>query len=232
MQSILSSFHLEIPSFSELLEATGGIVAGSAALAAYTATCPDTFIPNDLDIWVHSDFFTQDESVGPAPKYHPGVAVRLGYNYLFRYFFAQHGYTEIVRPVQSDSEYTSNPVFAILRSIQRFQHKTSGRVIQVMHCKVPVTEILGTFDLSVAQTWWIPSSHPSFPEGFLQTQDPVATQERKMYSLREPSTDREKERIAKYEARGFTLVANATRLNRLADLCAFLSECREADITE
>lgn len=204
MDSILSSFHLDINTFGELLQATKAIVAGSAALAAYDS---DKFTPNDLDIWVHSDFFSSPTSpTSPTSAYHPGVAVRLGYTYLFSYFLKHHGYKEVRTPHQSDAEYTSNTVFAILRSIQRFQHSTSGKVIQVMHCKVPVKEILDSFDLSVAKTWWEVSESGSV--GFLRTSDPEALAKGHMYFLRESATEREKSRIEKYEARGFTLVPN------------------------
>jgi hypothetical protein len=204
MQSLLASFHLEIRPFSELLNATGAIVAGSAALAALVAGTPYTFTPNDLDIWVHSDFFQSNAIMKHVAFAQPTAVelVRRGHMYIFSYFLRQHGYVEVERPVQSDVEYTSNPVFAILRCIQRFQHP-SGRVIQVIHCKVPVEEILDTFDLSVAATWWVPSVHPS-NEGFLHTLDPESTAAGVMYSLRKFATDREKERIQKYEARGFT----------------------------
>lgn len=201
MQSILSSFQLDIHSFSELLHATGGIVAGSAALAAYV---PNKFTPNDLDIWVHSDFFPPQ--IGMMPPDHPAVAVRHGYMYLFSYFMKQHGYVEVNRPVQSDAEYTSNPVFAILRCIQRFQHSSSDHIVQVMHCKIPVNTVLATFDLSVALTWWVPSLHPQHSEGFLHTKDAAAIKFGLMYSLREATTDREKLRIKKYEERGFKCI--------------------------
>jgi hypothetical protein len=206
MDSVLSSFHFDIVTFSELLNATGAVVAGSAALAAYI---PNKFTPNDLDIWVHSDFFPPSLN-GLAPPDHPGVSVRLGYNYLFAYFMKHHGYVEVDRPVQRDVEYTSNPVFAILRSIQRFQHP-SGQIVQVMHCKVPVDNILDSFDLSVAKTWWYPSCNPKqFPLGTLYTEHPESCKAGHMYSLREPVTDREKARIEKYESRGFKWVRRST----------------------
>jgi hypothetical protein len=202
MQSILSSFHLDIRTFSELLKATHGVVAGSAALAAYVSETLYTFTPNDLDIWVHSDFFAPQS--GLAHPEDPAVAVRHAYQYLFDYFLKEHGYRSVDRPVQSDVEYTSNPVFAILRCIQRFQHP-SGRIIQVMHCKVPIADVLESFDLSVAKTWWEPSFHG---EGFLYTADEAATKAGLMYSLRESSsTGREEDRIQKYIARGFQFVS-------------------------
>lgn len=204
MQSVLASFHLDIRTFSELLNATGAVVAGSAALSAYVAETPNKFTPNDLDIWVHSDFFAPLGG-GLAPPDHPAVAVRHGYQFLFAYFMKQHGYVEVDRPVQSDAEYTANPTFAIIRCIQRFQH-TSGRCVQVMHCKVQVDDILDTFDLSVAQTWWVPSLHPQHREGFLYSAHSSAALGGLMYMLRNSTTEREKERIKKYEERGFRLV--------------------------
>ncbi len=224
MQSILSSFHLNIRTFSELLHATNSVVAGSAALAAQVAETPYKFTPNDLDIWVHSDFFPP-QSVGLAPPEHPAVAVRHGYQFLFAYFLKQHGYVEVDRPVQSDAEYTSNPVFAILRCIQRFQHSASGRVVQVMHCKVPVENLLDSFDLSVAQTWWVPSLHPQHSEGFLYSADREAAKVGLMYLLREATTEREKTRIKKYEERGFSLVErDAVRLHMLAQVAEAVAE--------
>lgn len=203
MESILSSFHLDITSFSELLHATNAIVAGSAALAAYMSErSSDAFQPNDLDIWVRSDFFPCADATLPD---HPAVAVRNSHQFLFAYFLTQHGYSEVHRPFQSDAEYASNPVFSILRNIQRFRHK-SGCIIQVMHCNVVTDAILDTFDLSVAKTWWVPSLHPNFRHGFLHTFDSIALKAGEMYSLREATTEREKDRIQKYEKRGFRLV--------------------------
>lgn len=212
MDSILASFHLEPETFRGLLQATGGIVAGSAALAAYL---PNTFTPNDLDIWVPSDSYAQSAT---AEDLDSALVVRKTQLYLFRYFFQTHGYEEVTCLAQSDAEYTSNPVFAILRSIQRFQHPTSGHSIQVIHCKVPVEQVLETFDLSVAKTWW----DPLLNNGTLHTHDPVATQRKEMYSLRESTTDRETMRIRKYITRGFTFLPNATdtaRLDALAAVC-------------
>ena len=179
MESILASFHLDIRTFSELLKATGGVVAGSAAAAAYVTGTPYTFTPNDIDIWV--------------PNMHSDA-----YEFLFAYFLRQHGYVEVHQP-QSE-EYTSNPVFAILRRIQRFQHAT-GRVVQVMYCMADFARVLDTFDLSVAATWWVPSGE----HGILNTVNDHVLMEGCMYSLR-PPTEREMARIEKYAARGFTLV--------------------------
>lgn len=192
MESILASFHLDIETFGQLLEATGGVLAGSAAAAAYMTGTPYTFVPNDLDIWVHSDI----------PLEPHATPVRYAYEFLFALFLRQHGYIEMLTPHQSDEEYTSNPVFAILRRIQRFQHVT-GHVVQVMHCSRGFGHVLKTFDLSVAATWWQPMK--GCREGFLDTVSDHSLREGRMYSLRPPATEREVARIEKYKGRGFTL---------------------------
>lgn len=188
MDSILTSFHIDSTTFGKLLKATSAVVAGSAATAAYVTGTPYIFVPNDLDIWVHSDAINAlDDHVGK---------IRDAYKFLFAFYLQQYGYVEVQQPHQTDEEYTSNPVFAILRCIQRFQHPT-GRVVQVIHCKVKVDDVLDTFDLSVAATWW--------RDGLLHTVDHNALMEGRMYSLRPPTTEREIARIEKYKARGFTL---------------------------
>lgn len=193
MESILTSFHLDIETFGQLLEATGGVLAGSAAAAAYMAETPYTFEPNDLDIWVHSDIPLDDPHRAP---------VRHAYEFLFAQFLRQHGYVEVLSQHQSDEEYTSNPVFAILSRIQRFQHGT-GRIVQVMHCRRTFGHVLNTFDLSVASTWWKPMKGRR--EGFLDTVCSHSLRQGRMYSRRPPTNDREIARIEKYKAWGFTL---------------------------
>jgi len=193
MESILSSFHLDIVTFGDLLEATGGVLAGSAAAAAYMAGTPYTFVPNDLDIWVHSDIPLEDPHATP---------VRHAYEFLFAQFLRQHGYAEVLTAHQSDEEYSSSPVFAILRRIQRFQHPT-GRIVQVMHCRRGFGHVLKTFDLSVAATWWQPMK--GYREGFLDTVSSHSLKAGRMFSLRPPATEREVARIEKYKARGFML---------------------------
>lgn len=53
MEPLLESFHLDSKKTSELLQLTGGIIAGSAPLSALK----QTFTPNDIDIWVEDRYY-------------------------------------------------------------------------------------------------------------------------------------------------------------------------------
>jgi hypothetical protein len=187
MESIFTSFGIPTEELRTVLNAVGGVVAGSAVLASVTGN----FTPNDVDIWVYTDR-GDDE---------PSMFIRRASTLLMRYFMLSHGYEERERnPAATIKKegYSEGRLKTMVRKIQHFQKK-DGKTIQVIHTKQPLTEVIKSFDISICQTWWSPKDnkvHSIYPNDILTKSF--------YFNGTDLPTAREVERIEKYKNRMFT----------------------------
>ncbi len=190
----------------ELLEITGGVIAGSAALyvAANILKGP-TFAPGDLDIWVHSSRFP--ERVGELKETctEEMMWIRKSALWMYNQYFTSLGYKEVSPPSSSvrakitfmeEDGYQEGPLATVVRNIQRFEHPVTKTRIQVMHCYVSHYKAIATFDLSVCATWFNGA-------GQLYAMDALGIETGKYFHLRSERTEREKERAKKYKEREY-----------------------------
>jgi hypothetical protein len=193
----------------ELLEITGGVIAGSAALsvAAELLKGP-TFAPGDLDIWVHSSRFP--ERVGELKETctEEMMWIRKSALWMYNQYFTSLGYKEVSPPSSSvrakitfmeEDGYQEGPLASVVRNIQRFEHSVTKTRVQVMHCYVSPCKAIATFDLSVCATWFNGAGH-------LYAMDAQGIETGKYFYLRSERTEREKERAKKYKEREYFLV--------------------------
>ncbi len=197
ISNILSAFGLPPAETAELLQAHSGAIAGSAALSALTSK----FEPDDIDIWVYSDYYRN----GPPPQRHIDALKS------FKDFLELHGYEDITaitpqaitaayyaKQRENNKAYKIGPLSRMTSHIQWFYSHARQKSIQVIHTFAPVSEVVKQFDLSICATWWdginIHSLHMSSTlSGF-------------MFRLRDPKNQKElHERLDKYKARGFIL---------------------------
>ena len=213
MESLLKSYNLNNKMFHQLMKSTGAIIAGSAALSAFNEVynCVDNFTPDDIDIWVysyrHKERTTDEDFENNALIYHTCCCA-------FELYFLNNGYTySKISDRQRVLEYTDGKLSKINRKIMRFEN-TDGKKVQVIHTTIPVMDAIKTFDLSICATWcnFYSCDHDDDSRYYLKlcTLNSNCTLRKIMYLLREDLTDREKQRIAKYQSRGYTLSSDIT----------------------
>ena len=180
---LIESFGFKnVGEFNDMLQATGAVIAGSAALAMVAPI----FEPADMDIWIHS-FSKKEDAHG-----HKAMTM------LFKYFMGANGYFQPILQTHNPSTegYASGKLHDVIARIDRY---INGRkVVQVIHTFVPVADAIKAFDLSVCQISWNGRK--------LESPHMIDIDSRICYIMHktDPST-RELERIHKYIGRGFKL---------------------------
>jgi hypothetical protein len=203
MDSMLSSYGIDAPAFTEMATYNGAIVAGSFALAGYLKQegIDHNFEPNDMDIFLpgrQEPVCNDDATLVDPPTFRIRPLERV------TAFLHTQGYTEnnkFSKSVASEGYYkTINK----LQRVVSFNNK-SGKEIQVIVVNTHdmIGHMITDFDLSCCVTWW--SSDMS---GFHTYS--CQTKEKKMFFMHEPhnaiAAAKMYERAKKYEARGFTLI--------------------------
>jgi hypothetical protein len=187
MQTLLASeFNItDVESFRSLLTKTGGVVAGSAVLAAKTGT----FTPNDLDIWVrynqnimvqYADDRFDTESV---TEVYTNELLKLGYKPAQTSFTARdyHSYKTIVKIHQYAND--------------------NGKIIQVIFTTIPPIPNIDTFDFDICQFYWNAETDTISGPAGLEGPDGKIKSFRYIKGSR--MDEKTKKRKEKYETRGF-----------------------------
>ena len=189
MQTLLSSYFPYAP-FRDLLAEVGGVIAGSAALAAYlTEHNVPSFVPADLDIWIRG-----------APR----TNKQIGISVLWRVqnHLERQGY--YLTHYHHDCDYASADVTEIISMA-----KGTHRLQLIGTVKNPVEYITESFDLSACITWWDPTTEE------IETLYPADTQRKIIYLMHTSEEPRHHERVQKYVERGFR-VLDAPPLHEIA----------------
>ena len=185
MQTLLSSeFNItDVESFRKLLTTTGGVVAGSAVLAAKTGT----FTPNDLDIWV---------------RYNEHVMVN-------KDTFDFAGVTDVYKNELLKLGYKSVPTSFTARDYQSYKtiltiHQyanDNGKIIQVIFTTIPPIPNIDTFDFDICQFYW--NAETDTISGPAGVEGPDGKIQSFRYIKNHQMDEKTKKRKEKYEARGF-----------------------------
>lgn len=185
MQALLSSeFNItDVESFRKLLTTTGGVVAGSAVLAAKTGT----FTPNDLDIWV---------------RYNEHVMVN-------KDTFDFAGVTDVYKNELLKLGYKSVPTSFTARDYQSYKtiltiHQyanDNGKIIQVIFTTIAPIPNIDTFDFDICQFYW--NAETDTISGPAGVEGPDGKIQSFRYIKNHQMDEKTKKRKEKYEARGF-----------------------------
>ena len=197
--------------FNDLLIKHKAIIAGSSVLSIYLKELcspdqkskeqsspdqkfKDSFVANDIDIWI------------PCNK-NLNIFLPI-YKDLFKYF-TKYGYddeeinkTEVTN---QKSQYSNLPTgSASITKVIEFYNSENKRIQFIFINMNPIYFIKHTFDLSVCMTWYEPKSQT------IETLDEYYTKQMKMYINYDKNFEdlhpKNKARIEKYIARGFTLI--------------------------
>lgn len=204
MDAIFKLFNIPTDEITEVARNTDSIIAGSAPLCALVG---GKWEPNDLDIWYY-DNYDNDGADEPSDARYDKFKRTVE---LYTELLAKCGYKLCDRPDGKDEEECedySNLTYKfsdIVKRVYKFYNSESKKSVQLIITYAPVVKAVYCFDLSCCATWWDPKSEDS--SKMLKTLDSEATLSNTMYSITDKPTDREKGRIEKYKARGFTLVS-------------------------
>lgn len=185
MQSLTAEYNIEYPVFRELMRGTGGVVAGSAALAAYLKQEGQDpgFEPNNLDIYLYAH----------AEQF-PFNTRNLYCNYLRLWGWTSTEVGSIVYP--------DNTRKIVLHETFRNPCHTKDINLYFVDTDNMIEHIQTSYDLSCTATWW------NLDEESFENVCPDMTLRRGMYSVDEMYHHSEEElegRRQKYIARGFTI---------------------------
>ena len=197
----------------ELLKNTGGVIAGGAALWLAAPFCDIGNFKGDIDIWVADSAGLVRNHAGPGKRgytqYRNDCYASRDHMLLEKYIsmsLKELGYERCLNSqFTADSANYDCRVDKQFKYINTSQSFTSGsgenmKKIQVMFTNIPVSEIVGKFDISVCQTYW----NGCAPFG-LHSYYPQHIADRVFENLSPLSANRAV-REAKYIARGFKLL--------------------------
>ena len=187
MQTLLASeFNItDVESFRKLLTKTGGVVAGSAVLAAKMGT----FTPNDLDIWVryNQNFMVQYADDGfdteSVTDVYTNELLKLGY-----------------KPAQTSFTARDYHSYKTIAKIHQYAND-NGKIIQVIFTTIPPIPNIDTFDFDICQFYWNAETDTICGPAGLEGPDGKIQSFRYIKGSR--MDEKTKKRKEKYETRGF-----------------------------
>jgi hypothetical protein len=209
MDSIFKLFNIPTADITEVTRKTGSIIAGSAPLCAFVG---GKWEPNDLDIWYYDNYEGDgicDPPMGSYDKLKNTIE-------MYTELLAKCGYKLCDRPYGKDEEerddYTAltYKFSDIVKRVYKFYNDDNRKSVQLIITYAHTGTAINSFDLSCCVTWWDPRKSDD-PSKMLQTLEPELTLSGRMYYTYDDRvghvmTDREKERLKKYEAREFTFI--------------------------
>ena len=186
MESFIESYGLRFTDFQQKAMEADAYVAGSSALALFlTLNGKEAgFTPSDIDMYFRGGDNTQ----------------------IIREFLIENGF-EASGKFESNEEcpYTD----ACIRTVESYMNDAQQEIqlITLDKSHNVIEYIVCEFDLSICATWWIPAQNE------FKTFDEANTLKKNMYIMCPYTEDfrltgtlgkKQKERLAKYSARGFT----------------------------
>lgn len=215
------SFKFCEESLFAFLNITKGFIAGSAALHAFLdETYDESWTPGDMDIWIPVPGMTKDKILQAREIHASGYLDPTRTPAIFTltdmavHFMKDHGWKRT-----HDYEFTKHYMAFrdscpyILRIFCFTSEKSKQRIQIIFTADVPPATILDTFDLSGCKVAWNPTEKFNLtPPAVLKqlAADPSA-----LY-ITDPAIKiddkRTRERIAKYQRRGFTIYIRAPEI--------------------
>lgn len=216
-------------SLSTFLKMTHGFIAGSAALHAYlderfAERGPECelldWTPGDMDIWIPVPSMTKEKILEARDIHERGELDPTRTPAIFTltdfavHFMKDHGWERTI-----DHEFHKHYMAFrdscpyIMRIFHFTSEKCKQRIQIIFTADVPPATILDTFDLSGCKVAWNPTGRFNLtPPEIL---DQLAKEPSVMY-IKTPSVklddERTRQRIAKYQRRGFTIYIRAPEI--------------------
>ena len=189
MENFITSYGLPFHDFQELLKQTGGVVAGSSALALYLKQegIDAEWAPNDMDIFVRRPC--------PCDQCNPFV------QFIKKYGFKNTGKFDCIT-IAAENARAYYSSMGDISNVASYMND-DGKEVQVISLRSDSKlkdYITDHFDLSICATWWD-------ADGF-HTVDSESTKRKIMYRMNKPSDldyleTKIQSRIEKYLLRGF-----------------------------
>lgn len=215
MEALIDSYGLDSSKFFDLLKENKAVISGSSVLSIYLE---HMFVPNDIDIWIPLN--TINSIRGFTEKFNE-ISLPF-YKFLWKAGFEEKELTknsseinssEKIRTKDEENNYQNislggNKIFKVFD----FCHESSGKKVQLVFIKNinPINFIKEYFDISVCKTWFNPETK------MIETDDKENTSKKQMYISYdidyEKLHQKNKDRIEKYKARGFTLIDNPKKI--------------------
>lgn len=220
---VLKSFGLKPEPLAAFLKATRGIIAGGAPSSAFFGK--DLEDNQDLDIWIPIP-----DAKSPVQELYSQVLENNIYNFFTRnrqppnqHSLLSKTLDQIARKYRgvyqlsvttNAPEYTQSSIAEIIKRIYVFENPWTGRRIQVI-CTLDLSpkDLLSTFDLNICQ-FYVDGSNPQFIVKHIHSADVLTELRNGDATILSPSDStvnlseyqqvRLKNRIAKYETRGYT----------------------------
>ena len=230
MEQILSNYTIDFTQFAYHLKKTKGVVAGGMALWGFLTQhgIDPGYTPGDIDIWFPLQN-EQDENCTCTSCYNDILKNYRG----FVKFLDTQGYYRTDKFTMIDPYYDE---LGLINEVVSFMN-TAGKEIQVIMLNVRCVHdyFMYSFDFSMCISWWDADTNT-----FMNV-NPERTLKKEFYCVQNKNaigdknfTTKEKIRLQKYIARGFTFVekpcpfveapdrlVGLNGLNRLKDIEAF-----------
>jgi len=225
MESILRSFGLPAEDFSAFLRTCGGVVAGSAALAAYLDDAALPWAPNDLDVWLRvPDLAVEQVAQTPLETRLHRRADALAT--MAHMAFARMGFAEPTTSYERDGSTAEFEAFHRRRQayldlrhdndfildilyFEKEVDQAMRKVQVIVMADLPVDALLQRFDLSVCRVAWDGARFAlaSGTKHDIRCRRTLCHWPASASGSAPTPTQRQRERVDKYKARGFAAYA-------------------------
>lgn len=105
-----------------------------------------TFVPNDIDIWVHN-FTNREENATDE-----WLRLKKSTNLLYKKYLEGRGYHEELGDINEEG-YKTGRLSKVIGKIYRFKNN-EGKKVQVINTLVTVKQAIGTFDFDICMRSW------------------------------------------------------------------------------
>jgi hypothetical protein len=226
MNTLITSYGINFQAFQLTLGTIQGIVAGSAALAAYLTQegINPGFQPNDIDIFIPGVL----EHIRDARGHTMAGQYIIKSLKTMKDFLESYGFTESNKFNNTDSVQYYGSISKIQKVIS-FTNKDNKEIqVIVINTYNLIEHISKDFDISACISWY------DVRNNCFKTMDPHTTKQKEMYFVREDTDDvlyeKSKSRAQKYIARGFKLIEKPCPFIDTPDLRGLLSDKKFDDI--
>lgn len=234
MRAVIESFGIPYNTLAGILSTFDGCIAGSSALYGYLSQTETlSWTPNDLDVWIKITGLTREKCRVDKTDWnedHEVITEKLSIKRVLRTIMKRHGFQEDRVGSYNDDEFEKlqkndkvtrmqvrelnkkridaylhevNAATEVISSILYFSK--DGKKIQfILTSDISRQELLTYFDMSVCAVAWDPDNEyaTSIPQAL---QDAKNKRADCIYRFSEELSDRQKERLKKYQDRGFKI---------------------------
>jgi len=204
MNTLIQSYGFDYEQFRYILYKTGGMIAGSSALAEYLKQngINPGYEPNDIDIWVYDNHYSHKCSRCNTDSCYSNINILS--KFMINNGFILTETNKDYKIVEEGEEYDLS--LSKIECVKTFTNR-NGKTIQIIlvHDFNIQSYIKYNFDLSICTTWW------DVNDELFYTACPELTLKKQMFfnskdTISKTDPTHLKERIDKYVSSGFTLI--------------------------